>query len=115
MHRDIIEGAEAVLNALRRIQECDAASCRLPARKDVRDGFRSITEFFHRDPQLVALGGIEPIESLGFLHGLLAPPSQLFGGMDLDRPFMTCARVLAVSMAPRPASIQAASSIRRSR
>src|SRR5262249_51409145 len=100
VHRDVIERAEAVLDALRCIQECDPAACRLPARKDVRDEFRNVTEFFHRDPQLMALAGIELIESFGFLHDFLAPPGQLLAGMDLDR-FMRCTRGLAVGMAPR--------------
>src|SRR5262249_27902336 len=88
-------------DALRRIQECDPAACRLPAWKNVRDEFRSITEFFHRDPQLMALSGIELIESLGFLHNLLAPSSQPFGGIDLDRPLMKRALGLGLGMAPR--------------
>src|SRR5262249_27579810 len=100
VHRDVIERAEAVLDALRCIQECDPAACRFPARKDVRDEFRNVTKFFHRDPQLMALGGIELIESLRFLHNLLAPPSQLCGSMDLDRPLMSCARGLIIGMAP---------------
>src|SRR5260370_30107184 len=101
MYGDIVESAEAVLDTLRCIEQCHPPPRRLSAWKNVRDEFRSIAKFFHRDPQLVAPGGIESIESLGFLGDLLAPPSQPFGGMALDRPFMTCARGLAVGMAPR--------------
>ena len=100
MYGDIIERAQAVLDAFRRIQQCGPSVFRFPGRENACDELRRITEFFHGDPQLMAFRRIELSECLDLLHDLLAPSSQPVGGVHLDRHFAISTRRFVLGAAP---------------
>ena len=87
MRNDVVEGTEAILDVFGRVVQFLPSVFRLLGGKNACHGLRRITEFFHCNPQLVPLRGVEPVERPGFLQDLLAPASQLFGRVTFDRGF----------------------------